>query len=325
MDLIERYISTVTHRLPVDMRDDVSDELHGMIDEALEEKGSRSKKAVEEVLTKLGNPVLMAARYSSNPQYIIGPTMYPFFIESLKMVYGIGLPIVAAIGVIVQIAEPSETLIQSFLGVIGFTIGVGIQMLFWTLLVFFVIERSGVKVSELNNNSGWTPDMLPTDATKRQIPISSGAGDIIWYAIVAILPFIANSVIGAHANNTFTPLFNPDIWAVGTPILVTLGLVGIAKGIVKIMVGKWTNSLAVFTTVYSLVSSAVLIAAAMSVSLVNPAFISMVDAQITTSSLEQVKEAFTWIVGLNVAIFVGVYVYEAVSALYKAFRLNESK
>ncbi len=324
MELIDRYIYAVTHRLPVDMQADVSDELRATIDEALDKKGSRSPKAIKEVLTELGNPAILAARYSSTPQYIIGPKFYPIFVQALKLVLAIGLPIAVVVGVIINIVDPPATIIQAIINIIGHTINLGIQMLFWTALVFFIIERCGVNERDLRKNSGWTPDMLPAATAKRQIPLADGIAEVIWYSLVIALPFIARPLVGAHIDGKTTPFFNPDIWTVGGPVLVALGVLGVVKAILKIRLGKWTKPLALFNTGYALAFSALLIVAAVAGSLVNPAFLTEIDKHITTANLDQVTQTTNWTVGISITVFVGIYLYDAAHSLYRAFHAKSS-
>lgn len=320
MELIDRYIHAVTHRLPVDIQADVSDELRSVIDEALEEKGSRSKKAIKEVLTELGNPAILATQYSGTPQFIVGPRFYPIYLQVLKMVLGIGLPIVVAISIIVQLTGVPTSPIEFILGAIGIIIGAAVQMLFWTTLVFFIVERSGASDTELRKNSGWTPDMLPTSTTKREIPISDGIADIVWYSLITVLPFIAQHLVGAHENGVVTPFFDSNVWTVGGPVLVVLGLLGVAKSILKLKLGQWTKSLAIFNTIYAITFSAVLVYAAVAISLVNPALLELLDTHIATSNLDEITSAVNWTIGISVAIFVGIYVYDAMNSLYRAYR-----
>lgn len=320
MELIDRYIYAVTHRLPVDMQADVSDELRGIIDEALEEKGSRSKAAIKEVLTELGNPALLATRYSGAPQFIVGPRFYPIYLQVLKMVLSIGLPLVVAISIIAQIIEAPATPIEFVLGAIGIIVSAAIQMLFWTTLVFFVIERSGVSDAELRKNSSWTPDMLPASTAKREIPLSDSIADIVWYSLITVLPFVAQQFVGAYENGVVTPFFDSNVWTIGGPIVVILGILGVAKSILKLKLGRWTKTLAIFNTVYAIVFSAILVYAAIAISLVNPALLELLDARIDTSNLAEITAAVNWTVGITVAIFVGLYAYDAVNSLYRAYR-----
>lgn len=61
MEQIDRYIYAVTKRLPHSQRDDIAEELHGLIEDMLAEYAQSSEitdNDVEEVLMKLGNPKL---------------------------------------------------------------------------------------------------------------------------------------------------------------------------------------------------------------------------------------------------------------------------
>lgn len=315
MELIERYIYAVTQRLPLDQREDVADELRASIEDALEEKGSHSKKDVTKVLTELGSPAILANRYKGGSQYLIGPAMYPYYIETLKMVYSIGMPIVFFIALIAQIIQSHDTIGAFIAGLISILVGAAIQMLFWTSAVFVIFERTNVSEKDLTSEHPWTPDMLPEVKTGRQIPVSEPVGDIIWFTFLALVPFLAQPFIGAHIDGQTTPFFNSEIGTVWAVAAVVFGVVGILKALLKLRLRNWTPALTVFNVIFSVAFSAALIALPLLTTVVNPAFVSLMDAHITTSDLAEVTQFINWTVWISIGVAVSIDLYDAFNSI----------
>lgn len=89
-DLIERYIYAVTKRLPAKSREDISQELRGLIDDMLAERcGQRTPtdKDVRVVLTELGSPSELHAKYDEDAdKCLIGQPYYSTYKFVLKIV-----------------------------------------------------------------------------------------------------------------------------------------------------------------------------------------------------------------------------------------------
>jgi len=80
MGLIDRYIAEVGRHLPEKDRSDIEAEIRSLIEDMLEERGRTVKTADEKVraetLEQLGDPQLLAAKYSPPKRYLIGPEWY---------------------------------------------------------------------------------------------------------------------------------------------------------------------------------------------------------------------------------------------------------
>ncbi len=90
-ELVERYLHQVEENLPKDLRQDVMEELRPLLDESLQERALEAGRPPDqalavEVLRGFGNPEEVAARYTPEPQYLIGPRMYPAFIHVARIV-----------------------------------------------------------------------------------------------------------------------------------------------------------------------------------------------------------------------------------------------
>lgn len=315
MDLIERYIYAVTQRIPLDQREDVADELRASIEDALDEKGSHSKKDIKAVLTELGNPTLLAARYKGGSQYLIGPNIYPLYINVLKLTFGIGMPIAFFGALISQILQSPQGIFSFIFAFVWILIAAAFHMLFWVTLVFFIFERTNVSVKDLTAGDTWTPDMLPQIKADRQIPASEAISDIVWYSLLVLLPFLAQPLVGAHIDGQTTPFFNQNIAIVWSVVAIGFGLVGILKSLLKLRLKNWTPALAAFNGIFALAISATLVALPIMTELVNPAFITLLDTHIDTSNLAQVTQGVTWTIWISIAVIVSIYLYDAFNSV----------
>ena len=324
MSLIERYIYAVIKNMPEDQRDDVADELRGLIEDSLDDKGSRSKKHVREVLIAMGDPKTLAYRYKGTNQYLIGPDLFYLYVRALKIALATGLPIGAIASLIAHITQQPESIMGLIISVVGATCAIGIQVLFWVTLVFFIFEKTNIKEKDLNKGNSWTPDMLPEITSKQQIPMYESISDIIWYSLLILLPFLAQPLVGVHLDGNVTPILNPNIWNVWILIAIALGVVGLVKSILKLRLRNWTRGLTIFNVSFALVFSFALAALSLTTQLINPAFIALLDAHINTSDLDAITKTVNWSLGITVVIIIGSYLYDAVNSVRLTRKLEQN-
>src|SRR5688572_27123362 len=99
MSLIDRYVAAVGRHLPEKDRADIEAEIRSMIEDMLEERGhdikSADNKVMTETLEQLGDPQLLAAKYSPPKRYLIGPDWYEGYVKVLQRVLFTALPVFA--------------------------------------------------------------------------------------------------------------------------------------------------------------------------------------------------------------------------------------
>jgi hypothetical protein len=81
-EMINRYIYQVTKNMDTEKAKDIDLELRTLIQDMLDEKtkGTPStKEDIDGVLSELGNPSILAEKYQSKVQYLIGPELYPSY------------------------------------------------------------------------------------------------------------------------------------------------------------------------------------------------------------------------------------------------------
>ena len=82
MDLIERYIYSVSRHMPGKNRRDIENELRSLIMDALDERtqgNTPTETDIVEVLKELGEPSRIARNYIQEGSYIIGPKFYNLY------------------------------------------------------------------------------------------------------------------------------------------------------------------------------------------------------------------------------------------------------
>jgi len=94
MDLINQYLRAVAALLPRAQRDDITAELRDIILSRIETREAQlahrlSDNEIEEELRAVGHPILVATRYREEPQHLIGPSIYPYWMFGVKIAIAI--------------------------------------------------------------------------------------------------------------------------------------------------------------------------------------------------------------------------------------------
>lgn len=263
-DMMERYIYEVTKRVPQEMREEISLELHSLIEDMCEEK----ECTVEAVLEKLGNPADFAKRYNDSPSYLIGPEYYENYMWVLKLgLIGIGISAVvsailegitemeavADIGIWANFfatffAELFHTAINGAYSVIGI-VTIIFGLLEWKKVKVSLKPEAKWNVGELSKNvatvKSWTPNSLPPIPDKRAI-ISRGDSifTIIFIIVFATLLAMAPQLFGAfhfddHKLVSSVCVFNLEAWDRIAPLLIFSLFIGLVDEIVRLVTGYY--------------------------------------------------------------------------------------
>jgi len=191
MELIDRYVHEVGEHLPRRMRADVQAELRSLLLDALEERARAAgcpadAELVTKVLREFGPPQEVAARYAPQPQYLIGPRLFPAY----KLTITIMAIVVAAVflasfvvGVLRSIQGPADSLNwRAALEVVGRIIYTAFFNFGLVTLVFAIVER--VQQQREVAGAAWDPAALPPVDDRNRI---SPVGHVFsMYAILAL-------------------------------------------------------------------------------------------------------------------------------------------
>ncbi|SCL30914.1 hypothetical protein GA0074692_3015 [Micromonospora pallida] len=248
--LTDRYLAATLPAVPVARRAEIATELRASIDDMVEARtagGQDTTTAEREVLTELGDPAQLAARYADRRLHLIGPTYFLAWERLLKRLLSF-LP--ATVGVIMGALEAVD-------GNPGGAIGEGIvaalmvalHICFWVTLVFAVLERLNVPL----DLPEWTVDRLPEERVDRQIPLTDTGASIGWLVLViAYLPWQHYRSFVSDGAGGDVPILDPTLWSFWLPFLIAVLVATIGFEVVKYRVGRWTWPLVAVNVVLNL-------------------------------------------------------------------------
>ncbi|MGV9194348.1 permease prefix domain 1-containing protein [Microbacterium sp. MC2] len=311
MSLTDRYIDAVTRSLPEAQRADVAAELRASVADQIDDRtasGADPDAAEREVLTGLGDPDALAAGYADRPLQLIGPRYYLDWLRLVKLLLWI-VPACAAFGValgqVLSGAAPG-TVIGTTIAV---TLSVIVHVVFWTTLVFAIVERhAGGAAQPLTT---WTLDRLPE-------PRAGGTTFADMVVVILMLLVGAGAVLWDHSFG-FVPGMRLSVLAEGlwpwwiTGLFVAMALEAVLT-VVDFVRGRWTVSLAVANAVLTLAVAVPALWLLMTGQLLNPEFFPTL---ITDGEGPKVQQIFEVITGFVIA---GIAVWDIIDGFRKVRR-----
>ncbi|MER5498249.1 MULTISPECIES: hypothetical protein [unclassified Streptomyces] len=242
--LTDRYVVEVVRRIPADQRADVADELRATIADTVEARDPAAPETAErEVLTEMGDPIRLAARYADRPLALIGPGLYPTYTRLLTVLLSTVLPAVTVLGAVLDVLD-GRGIGEVIGGAVGTVLVVGAQMLAWLTVVFALIERSGRLPGAIGRS--WTPDDLPERVTPKKRDPAVYAR-VAWHSLLIAL-IVWQHTARPYRTDDGTPLdvLAPDLWS-GWIWPILAGLAGLVALDVIRSVRAWTPSLALWS------------------------------------------------------------------------------
>ncbi|GEL76503.1 HAAS signaling domain-containing protein [Tenuibacillus multivorans] len=338
MKMIDRYLYAVSKRLPPSQREDISEELRGLIEDMLDSKvGDReaTEQDVEEVLVALGSPSELAAKYGGVKESLIGPRLYYTYISVIKVVL---FSILLAMGVVfaIEIIMDPVSILEHFIDFITNTITVAVQALLWVTVCFVIADYNGWNPRSLTKGTHykWSPKDLPIiPDPKKQIKRSESIIGIIFSILFLIFVTFSNHLIGMFffENDDLVgvaPFLDQDVIGQYLPIIYLIVAVGVLKECLKLIIGKWTKNLAIFNLLINGVILALIFILLKDNLIWNPHFMQDLTQ---LSDVEPGTEIYSTIekiwdnsrLGLVVVFLIGVLI-DTVISFYKALRKDAS-
>jgi hypothetical protein len=251
-NLVDRYVYTALRRVPEQQRADIDRELRASIEDAVDarvEAGESRDAAVEAALTELGDPDRLADSYAGRPNYLIGPALYTPWRKLTITLLSTVLPIVVAVVVIVQLFDDPD-IGKVIGGAVTAILNVGIQMVFWTTLVFVVIDRSGAAKASLRTT--WSVKDLPRYQPGGMTTPEMALG-IAWPVMLIA------ALILQQFTFTDVPVLDPANWSFWWPFLIVAFAL---RGVYAVWVwrlGTWNRRVSVVNAVVTLLSTVPLV------------------------------------------------------------------
>jgi len=326
-DLIDNYVSEVGRRLPRKTHADIEAEIRSILQDMLEERSQKTGKPVDEgmtvdVLKTYGAPEKVATTYLGD-RYLIGPRLYPIFMQVLRIVLMV-TGILAAVGLGIALYKTVLAPMSAFETIIKAIVNFGTSVMIALgniVLIFAILEwalfRTGGKaeVKSPPVEKEWDPRSLYKISAPNQIKMGETIVEIvgcfaaimifnIYPQIIGFTPSLNNVFeSGNWSSVSFIPLLS-EAFFYYVPYLTMVWVLTIILDIVLLRMGRWTIVTRVF--VIGLKTISILIAGAM---LAGPSLVA-VTADILTSTLHNADTArilMTMITqGVHVALWLAI-------------------
>lgn len=210
--LSERYLVALGRRIPDKIRSDTLNRVRESLEADVAARvaaGASRESAERDALVAFGDPDRLAAGYAGRPLHLIGPALYLDWRRLLSLLLTVVLPIVAGALVFAQ-AIASVPPLDIVLSTVSTVISAGIGLVFWTTLVFAILERVGAGDAPLTT---WDPDDLPKPSGKPDV----GIGDLIG-GVLAVVLLVGGVIWQATASpfvdeaGALITFFDPGLW-----------------------------------------------------------------------------------------------------------------
>ncbi|MFF0315967.1 permease prefix domain 1-containing protein [Micromonospora sp. NPDC005252] len=267
--LTDRYLAATLRSVPAQRRDEIATELRASIEDMIEDRtggGEDAAAAEREVLTELGNPDRLAARYADRRLQLLGPTYYLVWLRLLKLLLSF---IPALAGTVVTVVNVVEG--KGF-GAIGpglvVALHVAVHISFWLTLTFVLIERSQPTV----DLPDWTVDELPDVPAHRDVSLVDTIAAVAMLVLtIGYLPLQHYQSWVRASDGDNIPVLDPALWSFWLPALMVVLLAIAVFEIVKYRIGRWSWPLFGVKALLNLAFTVPLAGLALSDALLNPA------------------------------------------------------
>ncbi|KYG92251.1 hypothetical protein [Metasolibacillus sp. FSL K6-0083] len=328
MKLIEAYVYEVTRRLPKKSRNDIALELTSTIEDMLPDNYSADD--IKLALEKLGSPAHLAANYRDEARYLIGPSLYDSYVDTIKLI----LPWALLITLIVQVVQNILLLneVQSILAIlikfVSFSIVdlimVALHVLFWITITFVILERSGVR--NLTVNEEWTVeelDKVQIIPDKKGISIGEILFEFGWFIIFTICYFTAGHFIGIHqttdsGNLLFVmPIFQQQTLLAFAPFFLLAIALEIVLLLYKLKLRVWTMNMAIANLIIKLISVVIFIIIIRNTNLIN-AELAPYLANLMNIATIKIEQSLSYIVILTIITIIITTCIDIYKGFHKA-------
>ncbi|MEE6282386.1 hypothetical protein [Georgenia sp. MJ170] len=177
------------------------------------------------------------------PRSLIGPELFPEYVRLLKALGAVALPLTVVLLLVDRASEPAGEPVGTIvldMALVLFTVGV--QLAFWTTLVFAVVDRSRPAAGR-----GRPSVVAPTDRASSVAPAAPIGlpGTVASVAChLALIAVVVWQLGGVAVGGAQIQVLNPELAPAWQATLVGLLIVDVVRTLAVWRVGRWTPSLA---------------------------------------------------------------------------------
>jgi hypothetical protein len=252
--LTDRYVWGVLRAVPEHQRADLEPEIRALVADAVEAHAATGAAATGDsatgdaaveraALTELGDPEILAARYTDRSLYLIGPGYYLDYRRLLGLLLTIVVPIVTFATMFAGFMAGTGVAAVVLTGVTA-GVSVGVQLAFWVTLVFALVERSGTRMTA--PFGAWSPDRLPSVPS----PSRLGAGEAAMSVLGSL--FVIGVIVWQppfYIDGRTVPFFDPALADQWFAWFLVVAVLEIGFTIVAYAARRWTWTFAVINAI----------------------------------------------------------------------------
>ncbi|MCL2253720.1 MAG: hypothetical protein FWC09_04675 [Lachnospiraceae bacterium] len=326
--LIERYIYDVTRRLSENDREEVNRELEAGIMDMLPDQADEQQ--IIDVLTKLGEPRLMAEKYRAKPRYLISPAMFDMYISVLKLVVPIVAAVLAGVAALAAIFDPASFTIGKFIGaILENAVSGALQAAFWITLGFAIADHVNI------NAETWTVNDLPKKPEVKKTSLSKTSSIVeiivtVFFTLIIILMIIRDEWFFVFVRNSevINPFTMEALYRI-IPYMLITAMISVMVSAFKIYYGHWNVPLLMMNTVYNIIWVGIAFYVLSWQDLFNPDMIKAVTPYIE-DSMNDFAISLIQLDGSNLRIFFGailvlIALISTIDAAYQTYKDQTAK
>ncbi|SCG70452.1 permease prefix domain 1-containing protein [Micromonospora humi] len=269
--LTDRYVAATLRTVPAPRRTELAEELRASIADMIDDRtagGQDHASAEREVLTEMGRPEQLAARYSDRTLQLIGPRYYLVWWGVLRMLLT-WIPALAGTATGLVTATVGDEPGRAIGAAISVAFQTAVQVAFWVTLSFAVLERAQAPLGLPE----WTVDQLPEETGDRQISQPDSCASVVFLlGTIAVL-------VGQHFQRWSTddgsrlPVLDPALWSFWLPALIAVLVATIGLEVAKYRARRWTWPLVAVNAVLNLAFAAPVVWLLLTDRMLNPELI----------------------------------------------------
>lgn len=248
MDLIHLYVAEVGRHLPEKMRTDIEREIRSLIEDTLEDECQATgrpadEEMIVEVLKRFGSPEKVAASYLP-PRYLIGPELFPHFVNTLRIVVSIVVVLASlAIGLSLGARGSEQTILDVFAGAIGGVLDAAFRAASLVVLIFAILQFAspGFRIKE----EEWDPRKMKTEPDPERVSLPGTLVEVVFSILALVIFNFYPQWIGVilPQNGELVPVpFLTQAFFRYLPFLSILWILGAGHKTWLAAQGRWTVS-----------------------------------------------------------------------------------
>lgn len=254
-ELIDRYIYAATKRMSNKKRNDVSNELRGLIDDMLAERCGDvipTEHDIRVVLTELGNPYELSEKYASDAKScLIGAPYYSKYKLVLKIVLActaFGITLGDIVSFIVDNSLPWYAAAAQWFGMIICSLLTAFGAV---TLLFAFFDYKNIKINAYEGIDNLPPVPKKNEKISRAGSVIGICFSLLFYLIFLVFPQIFTIII---EQTTYIPILNIDAIRSSWLIITAFTAFGIIRDAVKLIEGRYNFKVMLSTVISNLCS-----------------------------------------------------------------------